>query len=188
MIKSIRIIIAVLCSLVVISGIFFFSEQSGGQSHAESGKVAEIIAKAITAPVRDNYSDKEIKVLVKALDYPVRKLAHLSIYFCLGLVSYLSMLFIWKGERKQIFILVCIGIVIVVAATDEINQFYKDGRGASVTDVFIDTVGGILGIYFYYFITDFVRHLKSLLHYKEKKNDENSAAGDEKSPVQGGRY
>ena len=53
-----------------------------------------------------------------------------------------------------------------VASADEINQYFKDGRGSSVSDVLLDTIGGTLGIYFYYIVTDFIGHVRGLLGKK----------------------
>ena len=168
--KAIRILIAVACSFLVISAIFFFSEQSGGESYSQSTKVASALAKAITSMANDKFSERDLKTLEKALNLPVRKMAHLSIYFGLGFVLYLSVIFVLKGKSRPVFIWACLLVVIAVATADEINQYFQEGRGSSATDVLIDTVGGALGIYFYYIITDFVGHVKNLFKKKESNS------------------
>lgn len=173
MTKAIRILIAVAFSLLVISAIFFFSEQKGGDSHKESGKIAEKLSEMIVSASKENsYTDYQKKTLTIALDRPIRKFAHLFIYFCLGFILYLSAVFIQKDKRRPIFILVCLFIVIGIAFVDEINQFYTEGRGSSMKDILIDTAGGAAGIYFYYIITDLIGHIKSL--FKKQEQDKNT--------------
>jgi VanZ family protein len=172
--KTIKILIALACSLLVVSAIFFFSEQSGEESHEKSGKVASSLAKTIADMSNGAIKDYELRYIEKALDYPVRKFAHLSIYFGLGFVFYLSAVLIQNGKKRPLFILVCLVLVVLVASADEINQFFKDGRGASFKDVLIDTAGGALGVYFYYILTDFAGHVKALFKGKDDHAKDNS--------------
>ena len=162
MTKTIRVLIAIACTMIAVSAIFFFSEQSGTESHEVSSKAAEGIAHMMTDNSSRSFSEKDMKILVNALDYPIRKIAHLSIYFFLGFVMYISVVFVQKEKMRPALILPCLLFVILVATADEVNQFYNEGRGSSPADVLIDTVGGALGIYFYYMITDFIGHVKKL--------------------------
>ncbi len=172
MTKAIRILIAAAFLLLAVSGIFFFSEQKGSDSHKESGKIAEKLAeKMIYMSEEEGYNEYQKQILVKALDRPIRKCAHLFIYFCLGFLIYISAVFIQKDKRKPIYILVCVFIIIAIAFADEVNQFYTEGRGSSITDIFIDIAGGAAGMYFYYIITDFFGHVKSL--FKKEDQDIN---------------
>ena len=169
--RIIRIFIALAFSLIAISVIFFFSEQNGSASHKESGKFASVLAEEITsASTKISFTEEEKKTVARALNYPLRKCAHLMIYFGLGFILYLSVVFIQTGKRKPIFILICLFIIIAVASADEINQFYTEGRGSSIKDVFIDTAGGAAGIYFYYIITDFIGHVKKLFYRQDGIN------------------
>ena len=161
--KLIRVLIALAFSMLAISAIFFFSEQNGSASHQESNQLATKLAEEITSlSTKTSFPNNEKNTVARALNHPLRKCAHLLIYFCLGFILYLSAVFIQAGKRKPVFILVCLLIIIMVACADEINQFFTEGRGSSVKDVLIDTVGGALGIYFYYIITDFIGHVKDL--------------------------
>lgn len=78
-----------------------------------------------------------------------RKGAHLTEY------AVLSLLF-WRGIRKSSNHDTphwsweqsgrAVLYVALFAATDELHQLFVPGRDASVRDVIIDTIGGILGI------------------------------------------
>ena len=186
--KSIRIMVALTCSLLVVLAIFFFSDQSGGESHAKSGKVAEKLAKIIEASSGNYYSEKELHRLEKALDYPVRKVAHFLIYYCLGFVTYISILFVQKWKRNHRYVLFSLLLVLIVAIADETHQLFIAGRGASVSDVMIDCFGGLLGVYSYYIFTDFFRRVINLFKKKETTDDENSANGNEEGSFQRRRY
>ena len=167
--KNVRILFAVIIIMITISAIFFFSEQTGNDSHAESMQVAGKIAELIASNSEQTFSENDIQIISKALNHPIRKLAHIFIYFCLGFVTYASTVLIQTKKKRPSYILLCLLIVISVAFADEINQFYSGGRGSSVTDVVIDTAGGVLGIYFYFIITDFAGHIKALIHILKSK-------------------
>ncbi len=79
------------------------------------------------------------------LEKIVRKLAHFSEYFCVGLLSYSLVLLWWKGKVWTGRIL--IGMQLLLSASlDEIHQYFVPGRYAAVKDVLIDCVGGITGM------------------------------------------
>ena len=71
----------------------------------------------------------------------VRKLAHFTEYFILGLL----VLFTLKEYGiKNLFIPII--VCVLYASSDEIHQLFVDGRSASVIDVLIDSLGSILSI------------------------------------------
>lgn len=179
MTKIIRILIALAFCLIAVSAIFFFSEQKGSTSHMESGRFAAKLSEMITSSSDTKFSATDRIILTKALDFPIRKCAHLFIYFCLGFILYLSAVFIQKDKRNPVFILICLLLVIAVASADEINQMFKEGRGSSALDVLIDTIGGAAGIYFYYIITDFIGHVRSLFDRSEKNAGSDDMSGNQ---------
>ncbi len=75
----------------------------------------------------------------------IRKTAHLSLFFILGLL--VSMTFFSAYEKLSCFLpLAAWGVCVVYAALDEFHQLFVDGRGAQLTDVAIDSGGALLGI------------------------------------------
>lgn len=73
----------------------------------------------------------------------IRKSAHLTEYFIFSLLLLRGI----RRERKGLrltWALAAIGIVLCYAALDEFHQSFVPGRTAAVTDVMIDTCGGIL--------------------------------------------
>lgn len=72
--------------------------------------------------------------------FVVRKGAHFTEYFILFvLLNRLSSLYNEKRYNK----ITLIAIVFLYACTDEIHQYFIEGRAARFADVIIDTLGGI---------------------------------------------
>ena len=161
--KLIRILLVTAVALIGVAAIFFFSDQSGTDSHNASKAVAEKTAERILemSPTA-KYDQNVVNTVSGALDYPIRKLAHLFIYFMLGLLFYTGLRFVLQEKFRPGYAFFVILLVFLVACADEINQYFSGGRGASFSDVIIDTVGGALGSYFFHIIKDFISHLKSL--------------------------
>jgi len=70
-----------------------------------------------------------------------RKAFHVPAYALLGFLVFLALPSRWQRVG------VAMGIVIVVAIADELLQSYQPNRGASVWDVALDAVGGLLGVW-----------------------------------------
>ncbi len=163
--KSVKILLAIAISLISIAAIFFFSDQPGIVSHDSSRKVAEKTAEFIFKMSPTSYYDADdINTVSRALDYPIRKIAHLFIYFMLGLILYLGLRLVLEKKNRPWYALGVIVLVFIIASADEINQLYSEGRGASFGDVMLDTVGGTLGLYFFHIVKDFLTRIRKLFH------------------------
>ena len=78
-----------------------------------------------------------------------RKCAHLTEYAVLALLFWRALRKPFRGDTRQwswTQALWSVLFVAVYAATDEFHQLFVPGRGASVHDVVIDTVGACLGM------------------------------------------
>lgn len=85
-----------------------------------------------------------------SLVYSVRKLAHLTIFCILQLLVFWVIYIKEKNIIKAtIFSLI---IVILYASFDEIHQYFIPGRSCQIKDVFIDTIGGCVGLTVSYII------------------------------------
>lgn len=82
-------------------------------------------------------------------NFMVRKASHFLEYFILAIL--LFNIIKGKFEIKKVFI-ISIVIVVLYACTDEIHQIFIPGRTARIKDIFIDTVGGSMGLLVGYFI------------------------------------
>jgi VanZ family protein len=81
-----------------------------------------------------------------SIHFLIRKCAHLSEYAVLALL-FLRAAFCMTDLRSPVILYASVwGACFLVAATDEFHQTLVASRGASASDVMIDSVGAILGL------------------------------------------
>lgn len=145
-------IISALISLSLMGVIFFFSAQPGSASDEVSLSVTGL------------FFSGDLIAFFNAI---VRKVAHMAEYAALSLpVYYFISTFDMKKWLKYILPFL---ITVLYAASDEIHQLFIPGRAGKITDVFIDSVGAVLGILFIILlniITEKIRNKKSLKNAK----------------------
>lgn len=132
------LIILLLCTFFIIFG---FSSQNGEQSGGISRKISETILK-----VSSNYNkleEEEKEIVLYRTESIIRKIAHFSIYTVVGFLL-MGLLSTYKLRDKwRMIITIVIGIL--YAISDEFHQSFSPGRSPKVTDVYIDTLGIIVG-------------------------------------------
>ena len=137
-ILRIILIILLLCTFFIIFG---FSSQNGEQSGGISRKVTEIILKASSS--YNKLEEEEKEIILHRTESIIRKVAHFSIYTVVGFLL-MGLLSTYKIKDKWRLIMT-IGIGILYAISDEFHQSFSPGRSPKVTDVYIDTLGVIVG-------------------------------------------
>ena len=131
--------ILLICTLFIIFG---FSSQNGTQSKGISTRVTEYILQFSSKYQEADTKEKaQIQNKTNAI---IRKVAHFSIYTLLGLFMMGIMTRTKLKDKWRICI--TIGFGILYAILDEFHQSFSPGRTPKVTDVYIDTLGVILGI------------------------------------------
>lgn len=135
------LIFTILCMLLI----FTFSSKS---SHLSNGTSKKLIDKGIT--LYEYVSNKKVNhdQVIQKLNYPVRKVAHYSIYFLLGIFVYHFIFY----SRCKFKVITSIGICLLYAILDEFHQLFVMGRTGQVLDVFIDTMGSVTAIFLLMFI------------------------------------
>ena len=114
--------------------IFIFSNQP------HSGSVTHDMVEQILPNIK-------FDSLINIINFTIRKLAHLSEYFILTLLTIsLSKEYI---KKEKIILLISLIFCFIFALTDEYHQSLVPGRTSVFTDVIIDTIGGILSIITY---------------------------------------
>jgi VanZ family protein len=78
-----------------------------------------------------------------SLDFVLRKLGHMVVFGILALLAWRALASTTSLDRPWAWALL---LTIAYAATDEIHQAFTEGRGPSVVDVGIDTLGAVLAI------------------------------------------
>ena len=151
------LLLSILATMVMI---FRFSDESKQESGDRSGRVTETIA-TIVVPRYEQRSAEEQETIVRRLGFPVRKLAHMTEYALLALLT-AALLLVWDEGRciRTVFHWVIpAGFSLLYAASDEFHQIFSH-RGASVVDVLIDFLGAALGLCFFHGICAVVRHIR----------------------------
>ena len=137
-----RIIYTVLLVLWMII-IFMFSNQNANNSQSTSDKVISTIIEIVETVTNNEISeDKRINV-IEDTSFIVRKLAHFTIYFILGVLVYLTLTSYHVNKTILFSILFCF----IYACSDEIHQMFSDGRTAKLIDILIDTSGATIGCF-----------------------------------------
>lgn len=145
-INILRAILIVLL-LMMFGTIFNFSNQNGEKSGNLSREVTEEVTKNINSIQKLEKSEKE-RVLGK-IEHYIRKLAHFSLYFIVGILTMSLMCTFDLKNVKRIFI--GLGIGVFYAASDEFHQIFIPDRTASFVDVLIDSSGVFVGILLIHF-------------------------------------
>lgn len=128
--KKISVILVILWMILI----FIMSSYSGNDSSNQSNFIVNIISSIF------NINNIDILSLI------VRKLAHFTEYFILGLLVY-NMIYN-LNKKKYMSIIICI----LYAISDEIHQLFVVGRSCNIIDMLIDSCGSISGVYFLYLI------------------------------------
>lgn len=131
--KKLQKFLAWLALLVWMGVIFYFSHQSGDASMQLSDGFLDSFESLF-----QNFLDYH------TLSYIVRKIAHFTEYFILGLLIYHLVKQYRVISKTEIIwmILFCV----IYAMSDEFHQVFIGGRSPKVFDVIIDSLGSSLSI------------------------------------------
>jgi VanZ family protein len=95
------------------------------------------------------------------LHHLMRKCAHLTEYAIFSMLLYHSLTESPRVEWQRRMAFWAIGIAAVYSLTDEFHQLFVPGRGPSLVDSGIDTVGACLGILIIYAASRWARNKNS---------------------------
>ena len=121
--------LSLLSVLIWMIFIFIMSSFNASESSAQSNIIVNFISNIF------NINNIELISLI------IRKLAHFTEYFILGILTYNLI----KNYRKKYYIAII--ICIIYAISDEIHQIFIPGRSCQITDILIDSIGAITAIY-----------------------------------------
>ena len=102
---------------------------------------------------RFNINNGEISYETNVL---IRKLAHLFEFMVLAII--LIIIFKLFSFRKSTLCTTTLFLIILIGTLDEFYQSFIPGRSSLVSDVLIDTLGGVLAVILYLFIAE-IRYL-----------------------------
>ena len=131
-------------ALLMMYLIFQFSAQTGELSGNLSYEVSYKIVEIGNEILDKGLDEWTIGQYAYEIEYPIRKLAHMTEYFLLAVA--VSFPFYIYGLRGFPLMLVAGLICVAFACGDEYHQSFVEGRGPSVKDVCIDSIGAFGGI------------------------------------------
>ncbi|MGR6836708.1 VanZ family protein [Syntrophomonas erecta] len=141
-IKSKRFILW-LFVILWMGSIFFLSAQTAAKSSGLSGKTIHTLI-PIFMPEFIDMSQVQQNEIVSSLQHLVRDIAHILIYFMLGILCMCTLISYELKLKVKVFTVLV--ICAVYAATDELHQLFVDGRGFQFSDICLDFCGALLGV------------------------------------------
>ncbi len=199
--KAIRIISPLLL-ISLMAVIFFFSSQTAEQSSGTSGRIVTFVLETVH-PDFEDMDDVQKAELIERYQFIIRKSAHFSIYFLMGIFSYFTFITYTRlpfAIRFSFSNITCLAY----SVSDEFHQTFISGRSGELRDICIDFAGSLLAITLFslFFIKKFRRSDKpmrkselfsineqlvsknrELISEKEKLNDEIKALREEISKL-----
>lgn len=137
-----------ICFLVLwMALIFSFSNQKNVDSSKVSDGFIDRTVVKIYKIFNENITIEKENEIIEKYTYPIRKLAHYTLYFILGILSFLVVKDYSINKKLIIYSLL---ICFLYACSDEFHQLFIIGRSARVLDVMIDTFGSLCGISIFY--------------------------------------
>ena len=128
-----RLIIHTCLTVLWIIFIFSFSLQSGEESHQTSGGIVSLCVQMFFS---------QDFAYIDQLEFFIRKLAHFTEYFILGVLVLQTL----KQTKCQKQVLISLVICVLVASCDETIQLFSGGRSGKIVDVMLDSFGAWCGI------------------------------------------
>lgn len=122
--------------------IFLFSNQNADNSQSTSDRVANFIIDVVEVITNKEISDDDRNSFVEDSRFIIRKTAHFTIYFVLGILICLTLTSYQINNRIVFSIIFCL----LYVCSDEIHQMFSDGRTFKLLDILIDSVGASIGI------------------------------------------
>ena len=129
-------IIYLVMLILWIGFIFGNSLMNGKSSGSFSGSITEVIHNVL--------QNIHINIKIETLHTIIRKGAHFSEYFLLGIIMILNV-YQYLKEAKY-FISFSIGFCLLISIIDETIQTFVEGRSGNIVDVGIDSLGFLLSI------------------------------------------
>lgn len=147
-IKRIIYTILLIIWLVII---FMFSNQNARNSQSSSDKVASTIIDTVETVTNQEITEEKKSNLIEDTRFLIRKCAHFTLYFILGILIYLTLTNYSISKSVLYSIIFCF----LYACSDEVHQMFLDGRTPKVMDILIDTIGGSISVGLCYFVEKF---------------------------------
>lgn len=141
-VKKRKIIVFLIC-IFWFGLIYYFSSKDSKQSTGQTRMILNIVNYlSVRYPKVNEFF--EIATRNYSIVYVVRKMAHMFVFCVLQILMFAMCRVSGKSIIKSSIIsMIC---VVIYACLDEYHQLYVPGRDGAIKDVFIDTIGALIGL------------------------------------------
>lgn len=150
-VKWVLRILSLVPAILLLCVIFRFSAQNGTSSTGQSMRVGRLLVRIFNTVFSLGLSDEEILKEAARIDFPVRKIAHISEYCALTLSFYLPLRVFHTPGKPLVFKRLKNGLwemfitsafaAVLCASFDEFHQYFVPGRSGQPIDILVDSVG-----------------------------------------------
>lgn len=140
--KWLLFVLELLPMLLCIGMIFMFSSEVSTESSARSGQTCIYFVDIANELFHLDLKEEERYEIAALIEYPVRKLAHMTEYALLALSIWFFVVFRTAKNPIRYGTVVLIGLI--VATLDEFYQTTVPGRSGQIADVLVDETGVLL--------------------------------------------
>ena len=153
--KAIKIIFMLILAVFWMVCIFKLSDMNSQKSN---GKSSDIIAMFIedTLEITNEYgitnshpTESKLAKASNLINAPLRKVMHASVYFVLAFFIMLLLNILFNHDYYILSLIISFILCSGFAMTDEFHQTFVAGRTGQMMDVIIDSLGALVGIFFY---------------------------------------
>ena len=132
--------------IIIWMGIIFgFSNKPSYESDEQSDKVIDSTVIKIANFFKNDLTDEQRHELYLHSIFPVRKYAHIFEFFVLYILVFLYLnCFEMNFSTKLIYSLLW---CVIYAIADEAHQLFVFGRTGRISDVIIDNIGSLIGLF-----------------------------------------
>ena len=164
-IKKRTLLMGLIC-LAWLLVIFLFSAMNS----SNSSNLTEIVLDIVSYTRGNNPFINELFIKLTenhSIFYVIRKIAHLFVFCILQIISFILLRTLgFSFFKSTVYSML---IVIGYACTDEFHQLFVSGRSGQLSDVFIDTIGGSIGLSIVLATTLTIQTVKKSLLFFVKK-------------------
>lgn len=123
--------------------VFLMSAENADKSTSTSGRLIAKFADIFSSDYKSGSIQVKALIIAK-YQHLVRKLAHFTVYFLIGVCGFG---FFKTFEKVKLYKCCILSYICgtLYSVTDEIHQFFVPGRAAQVTDVLLDSAGVLCG-------------------------------------------
>lgn len=156
-------IISTILLIIWMVVIFLFSNETAALSQSRSDNISKATIDTISNITGKEYTREDKNNFILNSRYVIRKTAHFTLYFVLGILSIITLKSYGVNQKLIIYsILLCL----LYAISDEIHQLFRTGRTFKIIDILIDSCGSSIGIFLVYLIK--YKNSKKTCFFKEK--------------------